>query len=384
MKKSIAAILAGALCLSALTACGGSTSSSDSSAAANTGDSDKVITVGATPTPHAEILNAAKDALEAEGYTLKVVEFTDYVQPNTALVDGDLDANYFQHTPYLNNFNKENGTDLVAAFDMHYEPFGIYAGKTASIEELADGASVAIPNDGSNETRALLLLQDAGLIKLKDGIDPTSDELDRFLDAVFSACTVPISIKTRLGVHDPAEFEALLEIYSRYPVAELTIHPRVRQDFYKGRVREDAFAAALPHCPMPVCYNGDLVSERGIQETIERYPSLSALMLGRGLLGDPSLVTRVRGGERAGSARLQAFHDTLFTRYCDAFGDSRIAVLRMKELWFYFGNLFENSEKLQKSIKKAKNAEEFERAAAALFCSCEVRGNAVPAWFRPA
>lgn len=89
MKKSIAAILAGALCLSALTACGGGTSSSDSSAAANTGDSDKVITVGATPTPHAEILNAAKDALEAEGYTLKVVEFTDYVQPNTALVDGD-------------------------------------------------------------------------------------------------------------------------------------------------------------------------------------------------------------------------------------------------------------------------------------------------------
>ena len=150
------------------------------------------------------------------------------------------------------------------------------------------------------------------------------------------------------------------------------------------RMSDDAFAAALPHCPMPVCYNGDLVSERGIQESIDRYPSLSALMLGRGLLGDPSLVTRVRGGERAGSARLQAFHDTLFTRYCDAFGDSRIAVLRMKELWFYFGNLFENSEKLQKSIKKAKNAEEFERAAAALFCSCEVRGNAVPAWFRPA
>ena len=175
MKKSIAAILAGALCLSALTACGGSTSSSDSSAAANTGDSDKVITVGATPTPHAEILNAAKDALEAEGYTLKVVEFTDYVQPNTALVDGDLDANYFQHTPDLNNFTQENGPDLAAAFDMHSEPCGSYAGKTASIEELADGASVAIPNDGSNETRALLLLQDAGLIKLKDGIDPTSD-----------------------------------------------------------------------------------------------------------------------------------------------------------------------------------------------------------------
>lgn len=176
MKKTIAAILAGALCLTALTACGGSktdSSAADSSSAA-AGD-DKTITVGATPTPHTEILNAAKDALKAEGYTLNVVEFTDYVQPNTALVDGDLDANYFQHTPYLNNFNKENGTDLAAAFDMHYEPFGIYAGKTASIEELKDGASIAIPNDGSNETRALLLLQDAGLIKLKDGIDPTSD-----------------------------------------------------------------------------------------------------------------------------------------------------------------------------------------------------------------
>ena len=165
-------ILAGALCLTALTACGGSKTDSaaaDSSSAA-AGD-DKTITVGATPTPHAEILNAAKDALKAEGYTLNVVEFTDYVQPNTALVDGDLDANYFQHTPYLNNFNKENGTDLAAAFDMHYEPFGIYAGKTASIEELKDGASIAIPNDGSNETRALLLLQDAGLIKLKNPKD---------------------------------------------------------------------------------------------------------------------------------------------------------------------------------------------------------------------
>ena len=181
MKKTIAAILAGALCLTALTACGGSKTDSaaaDSSSAA-AGD-DKTITVGATPTPHAEILNAAKDALKAEGYTLNVVEFTDYVQPNTALVDGDLDANY---VPFLeayakamgNNFNKENGTDLAAAFDMHYEPFGIYAGKTASIEELKDGAAIAIPNDGSNETRALLLLQDAGLIKLKDGIDPTSD-----------------------------------------------------------------------------------------------------------------------------------------------------------------------------------------------------------------
>ena len=171
MKKKIAALLAGALCLSALAACGGNDAQTND---ANASD-DKTITVGASPTPHAEILNAAKDVLAEEGWTLNVVEFTDYVQPNTALVDGDLDANYFQHIPYLNNFNKENGADLVSAIEMHYEPFGIYPGKTASLDALADGATVAVPNDGSNETRALLLLQDAGLIKLKDGIDPTSD-----------------------------------------------------------------------------------------------------------------------------------------------------------------------------------------------------------------
>lgn len=172
MKKKIAALLAGVLCLSALAACG---SGNDAQAGGDTASDDTTITVGASPTPHAEILNAAKDVLAEQGWTLEVVEFTDYVQPNTALVDGDLDANYFQHIPYLNNFNKENNADLVSAIEMHYEPFGIYPGKTATLDALADGATIAVPNDGSNETRALLLLQDAGLITLKDGIDPTSD-----------------------------------------------------------------------------------------------------------------------------------------------------------------------------------------------------------------
>lgn len=174
MNKKIAALLAGTLCLTTLTACGGSNGDAQS-ADGGAADADKTITVGASPTPHAEILNAAKDVLAEQGWTLEVVEFTDYVQPNTALVDGDLDANYFQHVPYLNNFNQKNGADLVSAIEMHYEPFGIYAGKTATLEALQDGAVIAVPNDGSNETRALLLLQDAGLIKLKEGIDPTSD-----------------------------------------------------------------------------------------------------------------------------------------------------------------------------------------------------------------
>ena len=172
MKRRIAALLAGTLCLSMLAACGGG---NDAQSAEGGEAEDKTITVGASPTPHAEILNAAKDVLAEAGWTLEVVEFTDYVTPNTALVEGELDANYFQHIPYLNNFNEENNADLVSAIEMHYEPFGIYPGKTETLEALADGATIAVPNDGSNETRALLLLQDAGLIKLADGIDPTSD-----------------------------------------------------------------------------------------------------------------------------------------------------------------------------------------------------------------
>lgn len=136
------------------------------------------VKVGASVTPHAEILNAVKDELKAAGYDLEVVEFTDYVLPNTALEQGDLDANYFQHTPYLENFNEENGTHLVAVGKIHYEPFGIYAGKTSDLSSIPEGGSIAIPNDGTNEARALLLLEAQGLIKLKEGITFTATVLD--------------------------------------------------------------------------------------------------------------------------------------------------------------------------------------------------------------
>lgn len=136
------------------------------------------VKVGASVTPHAEILNAVKEDLAAAGYELEVVEFTDYVLPNTALEQGDLDANYFQHTPYLDNFNEENGTHLVSVGKIHYEPFGVYAGKTSDLSALPDGASIAIPNDGTNEARALLLLEAQGLIKLKEGITFTATVLD--------------------------------------------------------------------------------------------------------------------------------------------------------------------------------------------------------------
>lgn len=128
--------------------------------------STKVITVGASPSPHAEILEYIKPQLQTKGYTLKVVTYEDYVQPNKALTDKTLDANYFQHQPYLDDYNKKNGTDIVSAGAIHYEPLGIYPGKTKTLSALKDGATIAISNDTTNEARALLLLEANGLIKL--------------------------------------------------------------------------------------------------------------------------------------------------------------------------------------------------------------------------
>lgn len=149
------------------------------SLAACVGGSDgKTIKVGATPAPHAEILEKVKDVLAKDGYTLEIVEYDDYVTPNTSLEDGSLDANYFQHITYMNEFNVEHGTHLVSAAGIHYEPFGLYAGKTASLSELADGAQIAVPNDGTNEARALLLLEQEGLIKLREGVGLSATKTD--------------------------------------------------------------------------------------------------------------------------------------------------------------------------------------------------------------
>ena len=193
MKKSIGILAAAVFSATALAACGGGSSAQETTAAATEAAKEetakaeeetteakeeapaelKKIVVGASPAPHAEILRAAKDVLAKKGYELEILEYVDYIQPNLALESEDLDANYFQHLPYLESFNEENGTKLVSAAAIHYEPFGIYAGKVSSLEELADGATVAVPNDTTNEARALLLLEAQGLIKLKEGADLT-------------------------------------------------------------------------------------------------------------------------------------------------------------------------------------------------------------------
>lgn len=168
--KPLAGIVAAAGLALALTACGGNSGAATTAVASSSAASDNVITVGASPSPHAEILEAIKPELEAQGYELKVVEYSDYVQPNVALSEGDLDANYFQHLPYLENYNTENGTDLASAGAIHFEPMGLYAGKSSDITNVPDGAKIAVPSDATNEARALLLLQDQGVIKLTDGV----------------------------------------------------------------------------------------------------------------------------------------------------------------------------------------------------------------------
>lgn len=178
MKRFTGILLTLVLALGLLAGCGEQKETTEGQSTEAASEATKTIKVGASPAPHAEILNKAAEVLKEEGYELEVVEYADYVQPNVALENGDLDANYFQHLPYLEQFNEENDTNLVSAGAIHYEPFGIYAGKTDSLDKLADGAKVAVPNDATNEARALLLLEAQGLIKLKEGADLNATKND--------------------------------------------------------------------------------------------------------------------------------------------------------------------------------------------------------------
>lgn len=175
-KKLLAGVLATVFAVGSLAGCGGGNAKNDAadSGKADAGNENTTIKIAASATPHAEILEEAKKAVEEKGYNLEITVFDDYVQPNLVVESDEFDANYMQHIPYLESFNEEKGTHLVDAGKIHYEPFGIYPGKKASLDEVADGDVIAVPNDTTNEARALLLLQDNGLIKLKDGAGLTA------------------------------------------------------------------------------------------------------------------------------------------------------------------------------------------------------------------
>ena len=191
------------------------------------------------------------------------------------------------------------------------------------------------------------------------------EALDRFLDAVFSGSALPISVKTRLGLENAEEFYPLLEVFNRYPIKELTIHPRVRKQFYDGTVSMDMFAYAAEHSRNPLCYNGDLLSKAQTEEIALRFPTVEAVMIGRGLIADPGMLC---GGTE--KTALEGFLRELLEVYEVEFGGSRNAMFRMKENWGFLHSRFEGSDKLWKQLRKTTDVAEFKRISAEILHTC--------------
>ena len=192
-------------------------------------------------------------------------------------------------------------------------------------------------------------------------------KLDAFLAAVFAGAEGPISVKTRLGVDKPEEFGAILDIYRRYPICELTIHPRVMRQLYRGQADRAAFAAYLPGCTMPVCYNGDVTTPEQLRQLEQQFPGLSGVMVGRGIIADPALLRVARGGAPASREELQGYLDQLYQGYTQLFGSAGCAVSRMKAHWFYLIHRFAGSEKLEKQLRKAREPWEYEVLVSQIF-----------------
>jgi len=184
--------------------------------------------------------------------------------------------------------------------------------------------------------------------------------LDAFLAAVFANADGPISVKTRLGVEKPEEFAAILDIYNKYPIRELTIHPRVMRQLYRGQADRAAFAAALPDCKMPVCYNGDVTTADDLHALEAQFPGLSGIMVGRGIIADPALLRKALGGADASCEELRGYLGDLYHGYTELFGSAGCAVSRMKGHWFYLIHKFEGAEKLEKQLRKAREPWEYE------------------------
>ena len=192
--------------------------------------------------------------------------------------------------------------------------------------------------------------------------------LDRFLEEIFAASPLPVSVKTRLGMEDPEEFPAILEVLNRYPIRELTIHPRVRKQFYDGSVHMEMFDYAVEHSTNPLCYNGDILSLAQAGAIAEKYPNVEAVMIGRGLVADPGMLS---GGTDAAS--LEGFLNELLSVYEVEFGGSRNAMFRMKENWGFLHSRFEGSDKLWKQLRKTTDVSEFKSLSAQILHTCPFR-----------
>jgi len=187
--------------------------------------------------------------------------------------------------------------------------------------------------------------------------------LDAFLNEIFSKSPLPISVKTRLGLENPDEFPAILEVFNRYPIKELTVHPRVRKQFYDGGIFEESFAYAVQNSRNPLCFNGDIAVKADIDRIAQTYPHVDAVMIGRGLVGNPGMLTP--GGTNAQT--LERFHNELLETYTEAFGGGRNAMFRLKDNWHFLITHFEDSEKLWKRLRKSTDLSEFRDIATQIF-----------------
>lgn len=187
--------------------------------------------------------------------------------------------------------------------------------------------------------------------------------LDKFLDDIFSSTPLDVSVKTRLGFESPDEFPKILEILNQYPIKELTIHPRVRKAFYNGDVDMAMFQFAIEHSRAPLCYNGNLCNLSQIQNFAQKYPTISAVMIGRGLIADPGMLCT----KGTSTDVLKQFHDELLESYCEAFGGSRNAMFRLKENWHYLIALFDDTEKLAKQLRKTTDIAEYKQITQEIF-----------------
>lgn len=205
--------------------------------------------------------------------------------------------------------------------------------------------------------------------------------LERLLDGIFAQAPCAVSVKTRLGRNAPEEFPALLELFNRYPICELTVHCRVGADFYRRPARPAWLGYALRESRNPVCCNGDLTTAARFWAFREAYPEAEAFMLGRGAVADPALFRRLRGGEGAGREELKSYTEALFEEYCAAFGNTRAALGRMKEIWFYQICLFEDAGRLEKDLRKAAETTEYRTLVERIFAQCPLRAEgAEPVW----
>ena len=202
------------------------------------------------------------------------------------------------------------------------------------------------------------------------------EDLDHFLEIIFRDCPIEITVKTRLGLDDPAEFPALLEVFNRYPIRELTIHPRVRKDFYSHPIREEWFRYALEHSKNPLCYNGNLCTRKQIDDVAKRYPQIQSVMIGRALIGEPSLLSP----ENATASQLEKFLAELTENYIEAFGSARNAMFRLKENWGFLHHRFIGSEKLWKRLRKTTDIHEFNSITAEIFHTLPLAPALQPDW----